>query len=238
MASRFEGEVEVPVPDPEEMDSFLAWAKMNGVNEPLSPLHHYDNVSAFRAGVNRSKFDPMSMVRSPVDEELKWFKTRPKVAGRADPDSGMVVLNPYSKLSKKEQEGVIQNEIARLAMWQNNIVPDFDLTPEQNVAFRDYGDDLAQRETIVGRIISGDPSALNATPEQIKWANEVKKTLPQGHFPDTYKLPPHSTFSVESMYYQPHMKAGYWEGDKYVPINSLMDAPQKVIDYYKKSRSK
>ena len=39
---------------------------------------------------------------------------------------------------------------------------------------------------------------------------------PDGHFPDTYKLPGHPTFSVESVYYKPGMDAGYWVGDKYI----------------------
>src|SRR6516164_1803843 len=33
------------------------------------------------------------------------------------------------------------------------------------------------------------------------------------HFPDTYKLPGHPRFSIESKYYQPGMPAGRWEGE-------------------------
>jgi hypothetical protein len=40
-----------------------------------------------------------------------------------------------------------------------------------------------------------------------------------GHFPDTYKLPEHPTFSIESQYYKPGMKAGWWVGEKYNPIS-------------------
>jgi hypothetical protein len=47
----------------------------------------------------------------------------------------------------------------------------------------------------------------------------------KGHYPDTYKLPGHPTFSIESQYYKPGMKAGYWVNDKYVPINSFSDLP-------------
>uniref|UniRef100_A0A6M3JTK4 Uncharacterized protein n=1 Tax=viral metagenome TaxID=1070528 RepID=A0A6M3JTK4_9ZZZZ len=39
-----------------------------------------------------------------------------------------------------------------------------------------------------------------------------------GHLPDTYKLPGHPTFSVESIYYKKGMKAGRWEGENYIPI--------------------
>jgi hypothetical protein len=42
-----------------------------------------------------------------------------------------------------------------------------------------------------------------------------------GHFPDTFKLPGHPTFSTESIYYRPGMKAGYWQGEKYKPLFPL-----------------
>ena len=41
---------------------------------------------------------------------------------------------------------------------------------------------------------------------------------PDIHLPDTYKLPGHETFSIESKYYKPGMMAGHWEGDNFVPI--------------------
>ncbi|MDO9528023.1 MAG: hypothetical protein Q7J27_02565 [Syntrophales bacterium] len=40
-----------------------------------------------------------------------------------------------------------------------------------------------------------------------------------GHLPDTFKLPGHPTFSIESKYYKKGMPAGRWEGEKYIPIN-------------------
>ncbi len=47
---------------------------------------------------------------------------------------------------------------------------------------------------------------------------DFKVNDPQQHMTDKYKKPNHPTFSVESMYYKPGMKAGYWEGDKYIPL--------------------
>jgi hypothetical protein len=39
-----------------------------------------------------------------------------------------------------------------------------------------------------------------------------------GHWVDTYKRPEHPTFSNESIYYRPWMKAGYWDdNENYVP---------------------
>ncbi len=41
---------------------------------------------------------------------------------------------------------------------------------------------------------------------------------PGEHWPDTFKLPGHPTFSVESQYYRPGMKAGKWQGEKFIPF--------------------
>jgi hypothetical protein len=51
------------------------------------------------------------------------------------------------------------------------------------------------------------------------------------HFPDTYKLPGHPTFSIESQYYKPGMKAGRWEDGKYIPIpaNPLLQEISELL---------
>lgn len=41
------------------------------------------------------------------------------------------------------------------------------------------------------------------------------------HMTDKFKLPNHPTFSNESKYYREGMKAGKWEGDKYIPIPAI-----------------
>jgi len=43
------------------------------------------------------------------------------------------------------------------------------------------------------------------------------------HFPDTWKQPGHPTFSIESRYYQPGMRAGYWKDNEYIPIPGWED---------------
>jgi len=43
---------------------------------------------------------------------------------------------------------------------------------------------------------------------------------PDQHFPDTFKLPGHPTFSIESKYWKPGMPAGRWEGEKYIPMDA------------------
>ena len=101
--------------------------------------------------------------------ERKFFKKNPNITGRAAEDNE-VTLNPYSKLSKKERDSVIINEQVRIYMRQRNIVPKFKITMEQRNRFKNYGSDNDIRATIVGRIISGDPSAGNITQEQKQFA--------------------------------------------------------------------
>ena len=47
------------------------------------------------------------------------------------------------------------------------------------------------------------------------------------HLPDTYKLPRHPTFSIESKYYKPGMKAGYWSGNNYIQIGGGVNSTWK-----------
>ena len=118
--------------------------------------------------------DYEDLIRSPYESESKWFKQNPHVGGYADFKTGSIVMNPHSKLSDVEKKGVMTNEYSRLIMRKHNLLPPFQLTPEQREAFKGYGDERSQRETIVGRIISGDPSALNITQEQKEFADYVK----------------------------------------------------------------
>jgi hypothetical protein len=46
--------VMIPLPEPAERTAFAKWLVDNKVNEPFHPDHHYDNVSAFRAGIGRA----------------------------------------------------------------------------------------------------------------------------------------------------------------------------------------
>lgn len=118
---------------------------------------------------------PNNLLREPSVSEHDFYKANPHVAGMADFEGNSITVNPYSNLSDVEKHGVIRNEHARLIMRNNNLIPDFDVTPEQQQAFKNYGggDPLAMRETIVGRILSGDKSALNYTPQQKEFADKV-----------------------------------------------------------------
>ena len=120
-------------------------------------------------------------MRDPFESELKFFKSRPEVAGMATEDN-KIILNPYSKLSKEEQQAVANNEAMRLFMKVAKIAPEFELTPEQAGFFKgtEYEKDpIAARQTILARILSGDPSAKTATEEQQKAAQDFLKYVEQ-----------------------------------------------------------
>lgn len=109
--------------------------------------------------------------------EDEYFKANPHVGGMAAEDNS-VIINPYSKLTDEQKEGIRINETARLAMRNGYRRPDFELTPEQQEAFKNYSTNIQdQKETIIGRILSGDTSAGNVTPEQKKYAEQLKKVL-------------------------------------------------------------
>jgi len=123
--------------------------------------------------------EPEPLVRAPSKSEAEFFQTNKNVGGMADFDSGKIVLNPYSTLTAKEKAAVAQNEYTRLMMRKLDVVPEFEITPEQQKAFADYGggDTAAIKETITARIISGDPSALNVTREQVVAAEKIKEKI-------------------------------------------------------------
>ena len=113
-------------------------------------------------------------IRKPFAGEDKFFKSRPEVGGMAAED-GKIVLNPYSSLKEQEKMQVAKNEAIRLWMRDNKPKIPFEVTKEQAKAFAgtEYGSNpQALKETIVARILTGDPSAM-ATPEQKSFANKL-----------------------------------------------------------------
>lgn len=119
-------------------------------------------------------------VRKPFPGEMEFFRKYPNVAGMAAEDNA-IVLNPFTKLSKKEQQSVAINEAVRLFMKKNKINLEFRIEPSQEKMFKDFeargipGErtDADIRATLIGRIISGDPSAKNVTDEQKKAAEII-----------------------------------------------------------------
>ena len=113
--------------------------------------------------------------RSASESEMDFFKKNPHVAGYAA-DDDVVVLNPNSSLSNAEREAVVLNESARVAMRKGK-KPTFGLTSEQQKRFATYGDADAQKATVAARILSGDPSAGIATPEQTDFVQGLRKAM-------------------------------------------------------------
>ena len=76
--------------------------------------------------------------------------------------------------------------------------------------------------------------------DEIASKQPYKVLTPDVHLPDTYKLPGHETFSVESKYYKPGMIAGHWEEDKFMQTpfsEEEMEARQQYAETrFKKGR--
>ena len=127
-----------------------------------------------------------TLEREPYPGEAEFFKKNPQVGGMATED-GRIILNPYSPLSSEEKRAVAMNEAARLKMRSSDVErPGFEMTPDQRDFFQTirkgspYGSEQDIRETIVGRIISGDPSAGNVTPQQRGYAEKLRGLLGGG----------------------------------------------------------
>jgi hypothetical protein len=111
--------------------------------------------------------------------EETYFKANPNVAGMAAEDD-RIILNPYSKLSPTEKNAVMMNEAARVHMRRGLVEPPrFDLTPEQEKAFATYGDRKpdTMRQTLAARILSGDPSALTPTADQLEYVQRLRQFM-------------------------------------------------------------
>lgn len=109
--------------------------------------------------------------------ETAYFNNNRHVSGMAA-DDGSIVFNPYSK--GVDFDSVGKNEAARLWLRENKVTPGFHLTDAQKSAFRgtEYeNDENALKHSILGRIISGDPSAGQVTPMQQQWADWLLGSL-------------------------------------------------------------
>jgi hypothetical protein len=114
--------------------------------------------------------------RQPYAGEDAFFKDSPHVAGMATEDNH-ITLNPYSSLSHDERMAVAQNEAARVWMRRPAWTPNVSLTPEQQRSFATYGSPIDQQSTVIARLISGDPSAGKATPQQLEFAQRLASAL-------------------------------------------------------------
>tara|TARA_Y100000310_G_scaffold345703_1_gene468521 strand:+ start:10666 stop:11088 length:423 start_codon:yes stop_codon:yes gene_type:complete len=115
-------------------------------------------------------------MRDASEDELRFFSDNPNVSGMATADN-RVILNPSTTLEAGELEAVKLNEAARVFMNREQLTPDFELTPEQQEAFASYGSPIDIRSTIAARILSGDPSALSPTSEQMKFVSRLSELM-------------------------------------------------------------
>jgi hypothetical protein len=110
--------------------------------------------------------------------EEEYFKANPHVTGMAA-DDDKIIMNPFSKLKDNERQAVMMNEAARVHMRNKMIdAPNFELTPTQTEKFGSYSKDPNDiRQTIAARILSGDPSAGDATPEQQEYVSRLRQFM-------------------------------------------------------------
>lgn len=117
-------------------------------------------------------------IRYPQAGELATFKRMPDVTGMATED-GRITLNPNYQLNEKQRGLVAKNEAIRLFLMENEKAKylNFPITDKQKSFFKDSpygkpGKELNLRHTLIARILTGDDSAQDYTPEQKKVADD------------------------------------------------------------------
>jgi len=158
---------------------------MDNRRMPLRLLSGFGNTGGGAAigypnlGYGTSKLS--DLMRSPSQSEMGFFQRSPNVGGYASPDN-RVVINPTTNLSPMEKAAVAKNEQMRIFLRQNqDAAPGFAITPEQTMLLQGTSYRNApietQRETVAGRIYSGDPSAGNVTQEQSDYIRALRKRI-------------------------------------------------------------
>ena len=143
----------------------------------------------------------MDKVKYPEDKPdagtLDYFKKNPTVTGMAiggglngyDGDR-RVVVNPYSGLNPEQRKSLIENERLRHFMDETKPELSFNPTSKQIKSFEgtEYGkpENVNKlKETIVARILTGDASAGDVTPEQKKAADSIRQQWEKQSKPKT-----------------------------------------------------
>jgi len=120
-------------------------------------------------------------VRKPFASERKFFRENRHIAGMATADN-RITMNPFSPLKPGERQAVVKNEAARLLMRKKRQPFSFSLTPQQvrsfaGTTYGQPGKERARQETVVGRLVSKDPSAGESTEAQRLAASRVSAKL-------------------------------------------------------------
>jgi hypothetical protein len=155
-----------------------------------------DQGASLRRIYSKVRLEPGGVkVREPSESEKKFFKENPDIPGMASEDHN-VVMNPYKALDDTTRNAVIKNETVRAFMHKQGIEPSFTLTKAQQAAFStinkgsSYGSEQDVRETVVGRILSGDPSAGTVTQDQQEFANRLKQEMEKDETTGSERLEP------------------------------------------------
>jgi len=128
---------------------------------------------------------PLAPTRDPHPSEVEWFRSNPTVGGYAAPDD-KVVINPITALSPEEIQALIENESARIFMRQNYAArpttQSFPLTErQQRLPYPESAPPRepqhALRSTVAARMLSGDPSAGDATQAQGRFLEELRARM-------------------------------------------------------------
>ena len=130
---------------------------------------NYNPVEFLKAVLNKAP------VRQPFASENEFFRNNKNVGGYAAED-GKVVVNPYTALNGKERNAIKANETIRQALrsMPEDKRPSFDLTKEQQNSLGVYSDNLRDvQDTILARILTGDPSAGKISPYERVAANQT-----------------------------------------------------------------
>lgn len=136
-------------------------------------------------------------IRKPFSGEDAFFAKNAHVGGMAGED-GQIVLNPYSKLKPEELQSVAKNEAIRLHLRDKKTPLSFGVTEKQKSSFAgtDYGkpeNENFLRQTLLARILTGDPSAMDVTQEQRTAAKALQQELDSRHYNDfvqgLFKIP-------------------------------------------------
>lgn len=122
--------------------------------------------------------------RQPTPSEYGFFSQNMNVPGYAAPDNS-VVLNPFTAfaLHPGMKQAIMANELARIAM-RTGLIPQYgggltrsqaqtlNATPHyQNASHQD------RVNTILARLLSGDPSGGKATKKQREYVDRLRLTV-------------------------------------------------------------
>ena len=115
-------------------------------------------------------------IRQPHPSEVEFFRKSGIPAYAAE--DGAVVFSPFVQMSPEQKRSLEMNEAARVWMSRGTLKPNFPLTDFQRMGLE--GSHYAKapegdrRATIAARLLSGDPSAGTATPEQEAFVKRLR----------------------------------------------------------------